>query len=298
MGLGLVFLLSLSACQTFRTPDPTFDPVPLPDYRVGDKFIYDNGKSETVKAVDGAKITWRRSNGFRFVSHASPAAPYLSWTYNKRRAALKHISVEHDAIWPLIPGKWDRFSYSGTLFDSETGNEREFTGNWVCSVGDSMELEMIWGPVEAIELLCHRHSSKTGRFYGSRAWYYAPSVGHFVMKRDFHRSNKGDSTLRLLAAERSLPRLDPMEETAMALHIGEVLENNGSEAPGRWQGLGKHASQTVVPLRTYRTAKGFYCRKYLLRRDIDGQTAILRKTACRLGRKDWRDVGEAVKSPK
>ena len=73
-----------------------------------------------------------------------------------------------------------------------------------------------------------------------------------------------------------------------ALHAREVLENNRTGDLSEWDNPDTGAHVAMKPTRTYRTARGQYCREYQTDVDIGGKKERGYGTACRQPDGSWR----------
>jgi hypothetical protein len=106
-----LFALAALLAGCADTPPPEVSAglhVELPTYEPGDTFVFADGSSERVVAIDGEQITWERRNGSRFVSYRNFALPILSWR-NPTGAGQREVQVEPTALWPLSPGSMAEF---------------------------------------------------------------------------------------------------------------------------------------------------------------------------------------------
>ena len=75
-----------------------------------------------------------------------------------------------------------------------------------------------------------------------------------------------------------------------ALRAQQVLENNRTGDPSAWDNPDTGAHIAMKPTRTYRTARGQYCREFQTDIDVGGKQERGYGTACRQPDGSWRIV--------
>jgi surface antigen len=80
---------------------------------------------------------------------------------------------------------------------------------------------------------------------------------------------------------RSLDRTDEMRAQ-------QVLEYNRTDQPASWHNPDTGAEVTMVPVRTYRSSGGEYCREYSTDIYVEGRREEGRGTACRQPDGTWK----------
>jgi hypothetical protein len=176
-----LFALAVLLAGCADTKPPEVSPelhVELPTYKPGDTFVFADGSSERVVAIDGEQITWERRNGSRFVSYRNFALPILSWR-NATNAGQRELQVEPTALWPLSPGSMAEFRETTTVGDS-TG-VRTSERLWRCRLEGEERTTVPLGTFDTVIVACRqpaRHAVM--RTQVERRWYYAPALGHYV----------------------------------------------------------------------------------------------------------------------
>ena len=83
---------------------PALAPASLPKYVVGETFEFDDGRIDTVTAIDGERIVWTNMYGVDVLRYRNFIVPDLEWTSANRSSALDTDAMPKD-LWPLSPGK-------------------------------------------------------------------------------------------------------------------------------------------------------------------------------------------------
>lgn len=79
--------------------------------------------------------------------------------------------------------------------------------------------------------------------------------------------------------------------TAIKAAIQQALESNESGMAQRWSDPATSSSGSILPVRTYQTSVGLFCRDYTVIIEQGGETRAEQGTACRDTDGMWKDVG-------
>ena len=90
----------------------------LPAYEPGVAYIYDNGRVEQVRRVEGRTVTWAARSGRTYSRSVNPVAPILSWSF-RGESGVRRVVGDPDGLWPLQPGKQVRFRTVNDLRDEK-----------------------------------------------------------------------------------------------------------------------------------------------------------------------------------
>lgn len=141
-------------------------PAPLPRYRVGQRFTFSDGSTQTVAAVEPGRVTWRDNKGRR-------SKRALSFVEHWATARNMRIVEGTSALWPLEVGRFDRFRVQRT---GKTARKR--IQEHACLVMGSERITVAAGTFDAFRVECKRYSRK--RIAERRIWHYAPAINHYV----------------------------------------------------------------------------------------------------------------------
>lgn len=141
-------------------------PAPLPRYRVGQRFTFSDGSTQTVAAVEPGRVTWRDNKGRR-------SKRALSFVEHWATARNMRIVEGTGALWPLEVGRFDRFRVQRT---GKTARKR--IQEHACLVMGSERITVAAGTFDAFRVECKRYSRK--RIAERRIWHYAPAINHYV----------------------------------------------------------------------------------------------------------------------
>jgi hypothetical protein len=285
---GLAALLAGCA----GAPPPNVSPglrVELPTYKPGDSFVFDDGSSERVVAIDGEQVTWERGTGSRFVSYRNFALPILSWR-NRTNAGQRELQVEPTALWPLGPGSRAEFRETTTVAANNGVETRERL--WRCRLEGEERTRVPVGTFDTVIVACRQPARGAfGRTQLERRWYYAPALGHYVKETEarFRQAPKSRHLVEVVRTAEE-PLLSPLPARLQA-----VLESEPTGQQASWQ---SEAAYRATVLRTVRLARGNYCRDFELMRTSGASTVRWVARACRVDDARWelrrQDNGQVV----
>lgn len=191
--------MSVLALLALASASPVPEEAPLPNYRVGDAFVYSDGRVERVVAVKGNRITWAGLGKTRYTRNRSFFTPILSWRFG-RGSGRREIVGEADSLWPLAKPASVRFRAIAYTKPKPTSRERRAMTLWTCASKKSKMIATPAGDFATIPVICERFSATTMRLIERIEWNYAPDLGHYVRRSsiDYFRGTR--STILLTAA--------------------------------------------------------------------------------------------------
>ena len=144
------------------------------------EFLERREDKELTACLRGATHTGRPLGSDRFISKVEALLG--------RR--LRASSQGWQALWPLAAGKSDRISTKIEYFEDKSfkgkfwaGPGSKYSEDRKCSVLGTVKVKVPAGTFKAIKIECVRFIN--GNYYfGTRYYYYAPTVGHFVKQVD------------------------------------------------------------------------------------------------------------------
>lgn len=178
--------LSLSGCANMPWPfggEQSTDlqaeaPVLLPSYAKGTWYAFNDGSREVVVESTSDTVIWQDEKGRLETRYRNPVLPRLSWPRGETR-----VLAEPDALWPLKPGNTVQFRELRNEFDVTRRLTQSKARMWRCNVQNMVVLDTEAGSFETYPISCElRSSGSTNRLLGTRLWYYAPEVGHYVRR--------------------------------------------------------------------------------------------------------------------
>ncbi len=176
--LMIVSMLLLAACgPTSRDARPVttaLPPAPLPQYKIGDEFVFRIGPLDDVQrvvAVDGDVITYE-SRVFGVMKHSRAFTNPPTWTGSGFTGALTMRTENRlDDIFPLAVGK----SVKSRGVNETGGGSLPF--EVTCTVEEAQNIAVTAGRFDTLPVDCvFKHAQ--GQYHFS--YWYAPLVGHWV----------------------------------------------------------------------------------------------------------------------
>ena len=285
-----IVLAALPACQDVRDvaeigegPVSEMPAAELPEYRAGDFYAYDDGITESVTAVNGNRIDWKTDHGFRFTRYANFALPHLAWRSKTAEAAVE-LTASPTLLWPLERGGSASFQTRSRIRYSDGRAEGRFVESSRCEVDGTASVEVAAGRFDTYKVTCSVCNAGNVVVL-RRTWYYAPNVGHYVVRLDTHpRSRRRE----LAAYGFSLASLSEHDRRGIMKVFQRALETKPSGTPTVWRSADGTQLSDVTPTRTFRTDRGVFCRNYLQRVTLDGRSRELQGRACRSADGVWR----------
>ena len=189
-----VLLLSTTGCQT----TPTYvagsaadrylmERASLPDYVPGEYFVYDDGTSSLVTAVSDGQVTWKHHNGATSKGYPNFIIPDLTWD-SANRSSIGQSSAAPDLLWPPSPGKRGEFTFDQTITNKDGSPPDQVSRRWTCTVEGTARMTVPAGQFDTVVMACSRYSATSGAWRATRRFFYAPEIGHYVIREDRHRS--------------------------------------------------------------------------------------------------------------
>jgi hypothetical protein len=188
-----------------------------PIYTPGEVFVFDNGRVEHVREVNGQRVTWAARSGRTYVRSANPVVPILEWRY-RGQTGERVIRGDPDRLWPLRPGATARFQTLNIARMEDTGRTRRSVHLWTCRVGSMEQVDTPAGDFDAYPIVCDRFSPNSMRVLERITWRFAPDVGHYVAREARNMRTGEAESFRLFAAlparESNVARIEALARQA------------------------------------------------------------------------------------
>lgn len=301
-----VLLLLVPSCVSTTTQQAAItdaneldlETAPVPQYKVGTKFVYSNGTWETVAEVNDDQVVWINHRNDESVGSPDFTYKRSQWKTRDRQGMRGFNQAEFllgettTTLWPLKKGNKTRFEEYGTWY-TESGEERNYDNYWSCEVLGTERVSVVAGDFDTWKITCKRYPNKyrtTSRTREYRTWYYAPSINHWVLEeRDYNGSRENRRT-ELAAVLPDLHNYTPDEEDIVSLRkqFQNTLESNKKEDSTIWKKAQNQLMVSMTPKSTFRDVNGDICRQY---RQVIVQTEFAYEypgIACRSDEGRWR----------
>jgi len=189
----------------------------LPNYQVGETFIFSNKRVERVEKNEGDLITFTTRKGRQYVRHRNIVLPIIEWQL-AGKTGRRTIHGNADELWPLRVGKSASFRILKNIQDDEKQREVRRVELWHCHVADQENIRVIAGEFSSYRIVCDHYSKQSMRILRRYTWHYASAVGHYV-RREVNNFFTGNSDHFELVAT-----LPPGKSNALRVKmLGEIL---------------------------------------------------------------------------
>ena len=293
----LVFLSTASDCTSIPdTPVPDPGTAPLPAYQKGMSFVYSDGSWETVTAITAGSVTWRDHRGK--ISKGSPDFCYrrAEWQAKSHRGFRKFskrsdLMIQgEDTLWPLRVGNVLSYSELSTKVDQE-GTRTSSQAQWTCQVEGTEKVAVMAGEFDTWKINCNRYAVSgkgdiKSRLREEKSWYYAPQIGHWILTTSTYHYDKKPRRLELMAVLPSSDGLSGAAHFEMRKSFQKALEEEKRGRALAWSIPDRDISGEIMPMQTYRSSAGIYCRRYVQKLNSATEQRVYYGMACRnsLGR--------------
>lgn len=271
---------------------PKLAPAPLPRYVVGESFRFDDGRQETVLAIDGELVTWRKNRFSTAVGYPNFLIPSLSWQTRTRKSRIQ-LDAQPGMLWPLRVGNDQRFNMTQVV--EAKGDARlsggetriELKRSWRCVVERTETVTVPAGTFDTYRISCFRYEAGTDNWRQTRIFHYAPKIAHFVSREDIYASRPG-RRIRLSAAGFNSTVLPRAEQISLMAALQDTLNRNPDNRGTDWRS--GNLVVTLAPIRTYRNTKGVRCREYTSTYHLGGRKRANFRRVCPNPKGIWQPV--------
>jgi hypothetical protein len=273
IAIGMVLSLSVSGCATApRSSGPILDSVTLPAYEVGTTYIYSDGKWESVMDTSSEVVTWRDYRNYISSGSRDFTRRRTKWETKTRKGTRQFGSrddlvVKSDlTLWPLRVGNITNYSETGTWFDKD-GASSTYRAEWSCEVPGTEQVSVMAGEFDTWKIVCKRYrlskSKSQSNIREVTTWYFSPEVGHYVLTTSKYYYDKKSRRRELLAVLPSIDDISPEARFEMERSFQQALEFRKSGDSVPWSSQQSMISGEIIPVNTFKTADGKYCRRYV-----------------------------------
>ncbi len=267
---------------------PKLAPAALPRYTVGEAFSFSDGRRETVYGVEGESVTWRTNTGSTTTRYHNFLIPPLAWETPRRRSDAVTDASPH-LLWPLKVGKNEGFEFRHAV-ESKAGRSRwEWARSWQCSVDQTELVKVIAGTFETYRIQCNRYGLENGEWRQTRTYYYAPTVGHYVLREDRYPS-RPSHRIELVSAGFNSTALARVDQLSLNAVLQETLNQKGDGDQTVWRSGNGRIKVTLTPVRTYRSPTGITCREYTSFYDLGDKVRTNSRRVCPDADGVWRRI--------
>ncbi len=297
--IGILFTVGLiiaaGGCQTGKQPmmntysdDLELSEAALPDYSVGEFFSYDDGTTAVVTATSNGQITWHYNNGATSTGYRNFILPALSWT-SANRFSKASTTAPVDMLWPLAIGNQGQFETHQILSKKNQIASTERTRKWSCVVEGTQRVSVPAGTFDTYVIVCQRRSSSSNSWRATRRYYYAPDLGHYVIREDKFRS-RPDKIRKLVTYGFNSTFLSEKEQINLNRKLQKTLTNNPDGVAGIWKSKPGDITAMLIPVSSYPGLNNSDCRDYYSVYSVKGRIRKNVRSVCKLPNGQWQRV--------
>jgi hypothetical protein len=287
-------MIALSGCQTGKSVLKTqnqglqLSEAVLPTYMVGEYFNFDDGSSRMVAAVSGEWVTWQYNTGTVSKGYRNFIIPALTWTSAHRYSEGK-TTAPADLLWPLAVGKKGTYDFQQTISKHDGTESNELSRSWSCAVEGTERVSVPAGTFDTYVIACNRYSSTSHKWRASRKLYYAPDLGHYVMKQDRHRSRPDKKRQLVSYGFRSIV-LPEKDQIKLNRTLQKALSNNADGIASTWTSSTGEVTAMLIPISSYKVTNGEACREYHSVYNVRGRIRKNVRVVCKQSNGLWYRV--------
>jgi len=260
----------------------------LPNYQVGEYFSYDDGTIFVATAVSNEQVTWRYNNGAVSTGYRNFILPALTWT-SANRQSKGTSTAPVDLLWPLSVGNQGQYDSQQVNSRNDQIESMELLRKWDCAVEGTKKVGVPAGTFDTYVVACKRYSSTSNSWRGTRRYYYAPDLGHYVIREDTFRS-RPDHTRKLVAYGFNSTFLPEQDQINLNRILQKTLSNNPDGIAGTWNSEPGDVAAMLIPVSSYTGQNGTECRDYNSVYSVKGRIRKNARSVCRLPNGLWQRV--------
>lgn len=260
----------------------------LPTYAVGESFIFDDGRTDTVIETNGDVLTWRDDRGIVRWIHRNFLLPDIAWQ-NSTRRSKSTTTAKAKMLWPLKIGSSARFDYQQSVDTNNGSSHNEYKQSWQCLVEGTLSLDVPAGTFNVFKIPCYRYLDGTSAWRQTRTYYYAPEVKHYVKRTDTYASRPSRQR-QLVSFGFNSTALPAGEQAILNNLVQEILNKNPDGLATTWKKPDGTLSATLTPLRSFQGAKGEQCREYQSTYVVQGHNRINYRNVCKQDTGLWQRI--------
>lgn len=288
-------LIAWGGCQTpqqaqinIKTEGPPLPAASLPNYAVGEYFIFDDGTTKMVTEVSGEWITWQYDNGIVSKRYRNFVIPALNWRNAKRQSKAK-TTAEADLLWPLAVGNEGHYDFRQTISKHDGTDVTRLSRSWNCTVEGTKRVRVTAGTFDTYVVTCRRYSDTSHKWRATRRFYYAPDLGHYVIREDKYRSRPEKKRELVSYGFNStvLPKQDQIELNRL---LQKALNNNADGIGSTWTSRSGELSAQLIPINSFTGRNGDECRDYHSVYSVNGRIRKNFRKVCRQSNGLWQRI--------
>ncbi len=293
--IAACLIIVTGGCQTGKQPmkytnsdDLELAEAGLPDYSVGEFFSFDDGTPTVVTAISNEKITWRYNNGATSTGYRNFILPALEWkSANSHSKTTSTAPV--DMLWPLLTGNQSQYESHQIISKKDQIESTERSRKWSCAVEGIKRVNVPAGSFDTYIIACQRYSNTSNTWRATRRYYYAPDLGHYVVREDRYRS-RPDQTRKLVTYGFNSTFLSERDQINLNRELQKTLNNNPDGVAGIWKNKLGDITAMLIPVSSYAGINSSQCRDYYSVYSLKGRIRKNVRSVCKLPDGQWQRV--------
>ena len=232
--------------------------------------MFDSGSVRTVSGHKGDLVEWKTNRKSTHQAYANFLIPALAWT-SRSRTGKGETTAAPNTLWPLKVGNSANIQFKQVITKKDDSKPpATIDRNWFCKVENTARISVMAGTFDTYQIACSRNSSTSGRWRATRTYYYAPEIGHYVLREDQHK-HKGNSRKELVSYGFNSNYLAKNDQKRLIQSLNRTLSRNKDGEASTWSSKSKKVTAMLVPTDSYRNPKGKSCREYQSIYNVNGR---------------------------
>lgn len=262
--------------------------LPADRYRAGDSFVYSDGRVETVVGIAGDMVLWEDNRGTQFTAYRNFILPPVEISSPSRKARTS-IDATSDALWPLrLTSKAAFATRTVETLRAQPNDHLGSAERWRCRVGGPAMISVAAGTFDSVRIICDITTEAESRH--RRVWYYAPSIGHYVLRQEIPPNADEGTTIELVAIRPGTGRWPPLVLAGLKSATLHALESQPVGRSVRWDSSAVDTVVQIIPTAIQRPRET-YCRTYVQVTSGSDGRRIYPAKACRTPSGQWHIPG-------
>ena len=233
-------------------------------------------------------VNWSMSGSRQDAARPNFIIPPFAWR-SKGKSGGFATSVSPEVLWPLRTGNKVRFEELATT--SKAGGQALAVNRILeCRVGATEVVATRAGLFDVYVIECNiRDLANRGRLVETVRWFYAPAVGHYVLKERLRDGNTV-GRIELVSVARSLLFLDDKARAAIDAVKRRALDEAASGEMREWTDETSRTRSFMIILATFSAQGGAFCRRYRLTVQTNARILTIPGIACKGFDGLWRPI--------
>jgi hypothetical protein len=241
-----------------------------------------------VTEVSGEWITWQYNNGTVSKRYRNFIIPALNWTNAKKQSKAK-TTANADLLWPLAVGNKGQYNFRQIISKHDGTDATWLSRSWNCAVEGTKRVSLTAGTFDTYVITCRRYSDTSYKWRATRRFYYAPDLGHYVIREDKYRgrSEKKRELVSYGFNSTVLPKQDQIE---LIKTLQKALSNNADGMGSSWISRSGELSAVLTPTSSFTGRNGNECRDYHSEYRVNGRVRKNFRKVCKQPGGLWQRI--------